>query len=109
MFDPSISTSMAEAQRHERQVELRRRRDARRAEGISLLRSRELEGELASPGADGAVQPAGELAAEMEEEPLPDGHPAVQTRQYDVWAPLFLVAMLAAALVLKVGRRQNGD
>lgn len=109
MFDPSISTSMAEVQKREQQLELKRRRDARRAEGISLLRSRELEGELVIPGADGAVQPAGELAAEMEEEPLPDGHPAVQTRQYDVWAPLFLVAMLAAALVLKVGRRQNGD
>ena len=41
VFDPSISTSMAEVQKREQQLELKRRRDARREEGISLLRSRE--------------------------------------------------------------------
>ena len=109
MFDPSISTSMAEVQKREQLLELKRRRDARREEGISLLQSREREGELAVPGADEAVQPSGELVAETVEDPLPESQPAVEARHYDLWAPLFLVAALAAALVFKVGRRENGE
>lgn len=109
MFDSSISTSMAEVQKREHQVELKRRRDARREEGISLLQSREREGELAIPGADGAIQPAGELVTETVEESLPESKPVAQPKHCDFWAPLFLVLALVAALVFKVGRRENGD
>ena len=109
MFDSSISTSMAEVQKREHQVELKRRRDARREEGISLLQSREREGELAIPGADAAIQPAGELVTETVEESLPESKPVAQSKHCDFWAPLFLVLALVAALVFKVGRRENGD
>ena len=108
MFDPTISPSMAEAQKREQQGELRRRREARRMEGISLLSEREREGELAIAASEGERWiRGGELVEDVGH--TAESAPASHARHSDVWAPVFLAAVLLAALLLKVGRGEDGN
>ena len=99
---------MADALKRDQQAELRRRREARRSEGVSLLVQREREGELArldprhdAEGAEGAA-----LVVEESAPPVPGGKE--RGARSDTFALLFLALALLVALAMKVGRGGDG-
>ena len=91
--------------KRDQQAELRRRREARRSEGVSLLVQREREGELAlvesRQKAEGAA-----LVVEESEPPVPSGKE--RGARSDTFALLFLALALLVALAMKVGRGVDG-